>query len=146
MGLIKFKHAFRNEPTFFDDFFAKETFRNPEFNFNKSVPVNIKETDKLFEIEVLAPGLKKENFNLEINQDDLAISYKQQTEKEERDETTKFIRKEFTSYSFERHFTINEKLVDVESLEAKYENGILYISLPKFQREEKKEVKKVEVK
>ncbi|MBK7140330.1 MAG: hypothetical protein IPH74_15500 [Bacteroidetes bacterium] len=51
MGLIKFKHAFRNEPTFFDDFFSRDTFRNPEFNFNKSVPVNIKETDKLFEIE-----------------------------------------------------------------------------------------------
>ncbi len=146
MGLIKFKHAFRNEPTFFDDFFSRDTFRNPEFNFNKSVPVNIKETDKLFEIEVLAPGLKKENFNIEINQDDLAISYVKQTEKEEEDETTKFVRKEFTYNSFERHFTVNEKLVDVENLEAKYEQGILHISLPKFQKEEKKEAKKVAVK
>ncbi|MBK7503734.1 MAG: hypothetical protein IPI52_01085 [Bacteroidetes bacterium] len=84
MGLIKFKHAFRNEPTFFDDFFSRDTFRNPEFNFNKSVPVNIKETDKLFEIEVLAPGLKKENFNIEINQDDLAISYLSKLKKKKR--------------------------------------------------------------
>lgn len=145
MGLIKFKHGYKNDPTFFDDFFARDSFRSPEFYFNRSVPVNIKESDASFEIEVQAPGLKKEDFNIEINQSNLVISFNSVKELEEKNEKEQFIRKEFASKSFERHFTINEKLVDVDNLVAKYENGILYISLPKLKKEEVKETKKVVV-
>jgi HSP20 family protein len=98
-------------------------------NFNTNVPaVNIKETDTSFGIELAAPGKKKEDFNIEIDHNVLTISSEEKTEKEETD--GKYTRKEFSYSSFRRAFTLPET-VNTESINATYENGVLYVALPK---------------
>ncbi len=131
---------------FFDDLLGKDFF---DFNANqlvKSTPsVNIKENEKEFSLEVAAPGLKKEDFKVELNENVLSISAKK-TEATEINEQSKFTRKEFSYSSFKRNFTLDEESVDAENIAAKYENGILHISIPKkVKTEEVKKAKSISI-
>ncbi len=90
--------------------------------------VNIKETNDLYELEVVAPGISKEDFKINIDKNLLTISYDVKEEKNE--QTEKFIKKEFSTQSFNRTFTLDEK-IEAENINAKYENGILKLRLPK---------------
>ena len=97
---------------------------------NKAVaPVNIKETENSFLVELMAPGMKKEDFNIELDNDLLTISTEVKAEKTE-GEDGKFTRKEFSFSSFKRSFTLPETVKDDE-INASYESGILKITLPK---------------
>ena len=91
-------------------------------------PVNILEKSTNYQVDIAAPGFEKADFNIKLEGNTLTIS----TEKKEMDsETTdKMIRKEFSYRSFKRSFTIDEK-IDTEHINAKYENGILKLELPK---------------
>ena len=130
---------------FFDDLFGKDVFDFNPNNFGKStVPsVNVIEDDTKFVLEVAAPGLLKENFKVELEDNLLTISAEQKSENTESDEKAKFTRKEFSYSAFKRSFTLDEETVDAENIEAKYENGILNISIPKKVKTE--EVKKTKV-
>jgi HSP20 family protein len=106
------------------------------------VPVNILESDAAYEIQVVAPGLKKEDFQLAFTGDTLTISFEHNDQKTEGDQR-KWIRREYRSTSFSRSFTV-DRTVDVEKANARYDNGILSLTLPK--REEAKRVsRKIEV-
>ncbi|MCW3121982.1 MAG: Hsp20/alpha crystallin family protein [Flavipsychrobacter sp.] len=94
------------------------------------VPVNIQETDKSYELHVVAAGLKKEDFKLNIDKNILNISFEQKEEKQEQPDQAKWLRNEYRMRSFKRSFTLNDK-VDTSKIAAKYANGILNISLPK---------------
>ncbi len=97
---------------------------------NKMVPpVNIKETDKGFSVALMAAGFKKEDFNIEIDNDLLTISSEIKNEKAEQEEG-KFTRREFNYSSFKRAFTLPES-VNTDNINALYEDGILTIALPK---------------
>lgn len=97
---------------------------------NKMVPpVNIKETDKGFSVALMAPGFKKEDFNIEVDNDLLTISSEIKNEKTEQEEG-KFTRREFGYSSFKRAFTLPES-VNTDDINALYEDGILTIALPK---------------
>lgn len=103
-------------------------------DFVSSQPsVNVIESDKEFRIELAAPGLKKKDFQLNIEKDQLTISVEKK--KEETVESDKFTRREFAFSSFERSFTLSEK-VDKNKIAATYENGILNIIIPKKEIEE----------
>lgn len=136
MKLVKRKNYQPAFNSFFDDFFTRDLFgQEREFPFNSAAPsVNIINNDDSFLIEVAAPGLNKEDFNLEIDNDILSISYEKK--EEEKEETGKYTRREFSFESFKRTFTIPENVVNSEAIEAKYDNGILKLNLPK--REEAK--------
>jgi HSP20 family protein len=96
---------------------------------NLSVPpVNIRETDMTFEVELSAPGKAKEDFNIELDNDMLTISSEQKSENTSED--GKFTRREFSHSSFRRSFTLPETVKEDE-IKASYENGILKITLPK---------------
>lgn len=98
-------------------------------SFNNNIPaVNIKETDTSFGIELAAPGKTKEDFNIEIDHNVLTISSEEKSEKEETQ--GKYTRKEFNYSSFRRAFTLPET-VNTDSINATYENGVLYVALPK---------------
>ena len=132
---------------FFDDFFGKHVF---DFNPNqlvKSTPsVNVKENEKEFSLEVAAPGLQKEDFKVELNENVLSISAEKKTENNETNEQTKFTRKEFSYASFKRSFTLDEDSVDAENIVAKYENGILHVVIPKkVKTEEEKKAKTISI-
>ena len=106
-----------------------------DFWYTSSAPVNIKETDKAYELHLVAPGLKKEDFKINLDQNILTVSFEQ---KEENNEETaeKWIRSEYHFRSFKRSFTLNEK-VNASGITAKYEDGILNVTLPKKETEEK---------
>jgi HSP20 family protein len=98
-------------------------------NTTANVPaVNIKETDTSFGIELAAPGKKKEDFIIEIDHNVLKISSEVKTEKQEIE--GKYTRREFSYSSFGRAFTLPET-INTENCSAKYENGVLYVALPK---------------
>ncbi|RWX02560.1 Hsp20/alpha crystallin family protein [Flavobacterium cerinum] len=96
----------------------------------KTVPqVNIKENEQAFELELVAPGQKKEDFNIEIENELLTISTEAKTEKIEQEEG-KFTRREFRISSFKRAFTLPET-VKADEINAAYKDGILTLTLPK---------------
>ncbi|MEO6722527.1 MAG: Hsp20/alpha crystallin family protein [Ferruginibacter sp.] len=111
-----------------------KTFREDVFSFP---PVNIVEKGDSYQLEVAAPGLEKADFNIQLEGKILTISAAKK--EEAKAETDKVIRKEFSSKTFKRSFTIDEK-IESSSIAAKYENGILKLSLPK--KEEVKAVSK----
>ncbi len=107
---------------------------NEESWTNITAPVNIKETDKEYELHLVAPGLKKEDFKLSVDKNILNISFEQK-EEEAKEEGTKWLRNEYRFRSFKRSFTLNEK-VNASGISAKYNDGILYITLPKKENAE----------
>ena len=94
------------------------------------VPVNIRELDKSFEVEVVAPGLRKQDFQLQFNGDALTISFDHKEENERQGENDRWLRREYRKQSFTRTFTIDES-VDIDKAGARYENGLLHLTLPK---------------
>lgn len=127
MNLIK-RNSNLILPSLLDEIF-KPDWNGGIQNFNTSIPaVNIKESETDFKLELFAPGLKKEDFNIEIDQNTLSVSSEKQTETEENNE--KYSRKEFSFSSFKRTFNLPES-VNFDVIEANYENGILNIRLPK---------------
>ena len=144
MNIIKFQKEnpiFQHFPTLFDDFF-NDGFVNKIATGTSLPAVNIKETDSDFKILVAAPGLKKEDFKINLNENVLTI-YSEKKEEKEEVEKGKFTRREYSFSSFSRSFTL-PGTVQSDAIEAKYENGELILSIPK--KEEIKLEKLIEVK
>ena len=110
-----------------NDFFKPDWFGSLETN-HRIPPVNIQENENDFLLELEIPGLKKEDFNIELDNDVLIISSEVKKGSEEKNEN--YTRKEFTVSSFRRAFTLPET-VDSDEINAAYKAGILKISLPK---------------
>ncbi len=144
MTLVRFQNQL---PDLIDRFFNSEVERwnsNHFSNTNTTLPsVNIKETEDNFEVEVAAPGFDKSDFNIELNNDILTIS-SDKTIDETETENNKVTRREFSYQSFTRSFTLPE-LVEDENISAKYENGILLITIPKKEEAKPKPIKQIEV-
>ncbi|MDA3878802.1 MAG: Hsp20/alpha crystallin family protein [Prolixibacteraceae bacterium] len=91
--------------------------------------VNVKEDDDRFLIEVTAPGMKRDDFNVKIENNMLTISSEKKDEKDESKEG--YTRKEFSFQSFQRSFSLPEWHILTDKISAKYNEGILHIELPK---------------
>ncbi len=126
MNLVKRNHS-NNFPTVMDEFF-KDWVGGSQLQFKQVPPVNVKETEKAFSVELVAPGLKKEDFNIAIEQGTLIISSerKEESSKEEKN----YSRKEFSYTSFSRSFQLPEN-TDENNIDAKYNNGVLQLTIPK---------------
>jgi HSP20 family protein len=117
-------------PSIIDELFKPDWLGGIQ-NFSATLPaVNIKESDIDFAIELAAPGKSKEDFNIEIDHNVLTISSDEKIEKEEKENGSKYTRREFSYTSFRRAFTLPET-VNSENINATYENGILLVALPK---------------
>jgi HSP20 family protein len=92
------------------------------------VPVNIKETGNGYILEVVAPGFEKPDFKVNIDNNVLTISAEKRSQ--EKTESEKQIRKEYSYRSFKRSFTIDDK-IDATAIDASYVNGVLKLNLPK---------------
>jgi len=118
--------------TFVDDLFTElPAFFKNEFNKGEGkgfVPVNVKETEKTYQLEVVAPGFEKTDFTLNLDQNLLTISAEKKEEVNAENE--KQIRREYGFRSFKRSFTLDEK-IDATNIEASYINGVLTLNLPK---------------
>jgi HSP20 family protein len=148
MTLIKkSSNLFPTVPTFFDDFFVKDllgwssTANKPYASYLP--PVNIREDEHGFHVEVAVPGFKKENFKIELENDVLSIST--EVENKTGEVVENYTRREYTLSSFKRTFSLPENLVDAEKVEAKYTDGILAIMLPKKEEAKPKPVKTISI-
>lgn len=112
-----------------DELFFNGAHRQ-EANALYQVPANIFESASAYQLQIVAPGLKKEDFNVAIDKNLLSISFEHKDELNEADKDGKWLRTEFKLRSFKRSFTLNEK-IDTANINAKYENGILTVALPK---------------
>ena len=126
---------------------VNDLFTNFDNNFGQvfdqtaQAPVNIVETKEAYHLEVAAPGRSKDNFTLNVENNSLTIGYEEKKEAETADHKT--IRKEFSSKSFKRTFNLDEK-INTEAIEAKYEDGLLKVVLPK-KEEVKPAVKQISI-
>jgi HSP20 family protein len=102
-------------------------FGDENWSDGSTVPVNIRETEHAYEMQIMAPGLAKEDFKINVDRNVLHVSYDHQEEKET---AGKWLRKEYRLQTFRRSFTLNDK-VNVAGIAAKYSEGILNITLPK---------------
>ncbi|MDB9932506.1 MAG: Hsp20/alpha crystallin family protein [Flavobacteriales bacterium] len=119
-----------------DEVFGSETMDTVKRNLMSQVPLaNINESDVSHTIELAVPGLKKEDIKIELKENRLTISA--DVKKEANKENSKNVRKEFSYHSFKRSFNL-PKLVDIEKIEAKNENGLLTVIIPKKEAEIKK--------
>ncbi len=115
-------------PNVMDEFFKPDWFGGMNTSLATLPKVNIKEGEKDFSLELAIPGFKKEDFNIEIDNDVLTIS--SEVKREEETEKENYTRREFSMSSFKRAFTLPET-VDADSINAVYEGGILKLTLPK---------------
>lgn len=137
-----------NTPALFNDFFRpwNEWFENGSGLFGRglSVPaVNITETKDNYQVSLAVPGLKKDDFKIDVDGNMLTISSEKEETSEEKEK--KFTRKEYNYSSFSRSFTLPDE-VNKEKIEAKYENGVLKLVLPRKEEAKKTTAKQIAVK
>lgn len=118
---------------FFDDIFGRDFFNWENNNFSTTsttLPsVNIKETADKYEVEVAAPGMDKNDFKITLDGNQLTISSVKENEQTTGNE--KYSRREFSYQSFQRSFELPKNVVDEDKIIARYENGLLLLSIPK---------------
>lgn len=141
MSIIKKnRDTFPSLSSVFDDFFNREFYNWGLSNFSSSgatMPaVNIRETAENFEVEVAAPGMDKNDFKIQLDGNTLTISSEKEFKSEKKDEDN-YTRKEFSYQSFQRTIALPKDVVDEDKISARYESGLLRLSIPK--REEAKQ-------
>lgn len=150
MSIVKTNNGRVSEyslPSILDDFFKRDSFNwgSNYANSGTSLPaVNIKETTENFEVEMAAPGMQKKDFKIELDGHTLTISSEKQDGHEQK-EGESFNRREFSYQSFYRTFHLPKNVVDADKINAKYENGILQLSIPKREEAKQKPARLIEI-
>ncbi len=136
---------FRND--LFDDIF--DDFMKPSipqrgglFNQSAVMKTDIKELDKAYQLDVELPGVKKENVSIELKDGALDIKVVQEVNNDEKDEKGRYLRRERFYGSCSRSFYVGED-VKQEDIKAKFDNGVLTITVPKVEAEPKVEQKQL---
>ena len=139
---------FTDVPNLFNDFLNRDMWNwGIENNSatNTTIPaINVKETNENFEVEVAAPGMEKKDFKIELNGNMLAISSEKKNEWEQ-NENERYSRKEFSYQSFQRIFQLPKDVVDENNIQAKYENGLLRLIIPKKEMAKQKPPRMIEI-
>jgi HSP20 family protein len=119
------------------NFFDMDLFENRFSSMGSSMPaVNLSESENSYNVELVAPGYKKEDFKLKVNDDILTISAESKNERSEGGDGRDYSRREYTCSSFTRSFQLPENAKD-DGISAKYNDGILQINIPKTEKESK---------
>jgi len=115
-------------------------------NQSMTVPsTNVKETDNEYIVEMAAPGMKKEDFQVEINNDVLTIKSEKEIVNQDQKEES-YTRREFSYQSFQRSFTLNNRIVDDSKIKANYDKGILRLVIPKKEEARVKPTRQIQIK
>lgn len=142
-------NLFPTVPSLFDDFFTRDWLDSSLANWRVSgatLPaVNVMETNDDFRIEVAAPGMKRDAFRVELDNNVLTISSEREDKNEEKDSDGNYTRREFSYQSFQRSFSLPENKVLRDKISAKYTDGILYITVPKSEEAKVKPAKQIAV-
>jgi len=134
-------------PAIFDDFFGRDLFNWNDSNFSSTsttIPsVNVRETADNFEVEMAAPGMRKEDFRIELDGNTLTISSQKKSEQTSGEGS--YARKEFSYQSFQRSFVLPKDVVNDEGIAARYENGLLLLTIPKKEEAKQKAPRQIEI-
>ena len=136
-------------PSVFNDLFDTEFM--PKANCTAPA-INVKESDKAYTVELAAPGMKKEDFNVHINDEgNLIIKMESKNEKKEEDKNTRYLRREFSYSKFEQTLILPDDVkkedisAKVEHISAKVEHGVLTVELPKLIEEKVKLSRQIDI-
>ncbi len=145
MTLIRTNNRFY--PSVFNQLFNRELvdWSNAGFSSDDSTlpAVNILEDDNRIQIEVAAPGMKKEDFKIDLEHNRLTVSAELSTENSESGE--RYSRKEFSYRSFRRLFNIPVETINGDQIQATYKDGILLVTLPKREELKPKPARAIEI-
>ena len=133
-------------PSIFNDFLNDNWVSVPKFS-GTTPAINVTENEQNYEIEVAAPGMCKEDFNISLSKDgDIVIAMEKKSDNKEEEKDKKYLRREFSYSKYEQCLTLPDN-ADKENISASMNNGILDIKIPKLTEEEKeKETKFIEIK
>ena len=130
-------------PSIVDEFFGRDYMPALDFQTGINMPsVNIVESKDDFRIEVAAPGLDKNDFKINVENNVLNISSEKEESNEDNDE--RYMRREFCYTSFNRSFSLPQT-VESDKVSAKHENGVLTISMPKREEAKVKPARQIEI-
>ncbi len=136
-------------PRFFDDFFSRDLMDWGMQHFSNTgttLPsVNIKENNDGYVVEMAAPGMNKDDFTIELDNDILRISSEKEVENELKGDE-QYSRREFSYQSFQRTFHLPKHVVNDDSIKAEYHNGVLRIDIPKREEAKKRPPRQINVK
>jgi HSP20 family protein len=136
-------------PSLLNDFFTDDWFDSSLANWKSSgttLPaVNVRETNDDFRIEVAAPGMKRDDFKVELDNNVLTISSQREEKGEESKKDGSYTRREFIYQAFQRSFTLPENKVEGDEIAAAYVDGILQITIPKKEEAKVKPAKQIAV-
>ena len=134
-------------PALFNNLFGREflDWNNAGFSAdNTTLPaVNILENADHIQIEVAAPGMKKEDFKVDLDNNRLTVSVEKEEEKNETND--RFARREFCYSSFRRQFNIPVETINGDQIQASYKDGILLLTLPKREELKPKPARAIEI-
>ncbi len=139
-NLIKKSDFF--SPSIFKDFFEDDFFPERFLHRRITPPVNVSEESDKYLVEISVPGISKENIKVKRDGDVLTVSYEQESSDEVKEKN--YRRKEFQKQAFSRSFNLPEN-VKSEEIKSKHEDGILTITLPKKEVEEKPETIDIDI-
>ena len=129
-------------PSVFSDLFDTEFV--PKSNYTAPA-INVKESDKAYTVELAAPGMKKEDFNVHINDEgNLIIKMESKQEKKDEDKNTRYLRREFSYSKFEQTLILPDD-VKKEDIKARVDNGVLTVELPKIIEEKVKLSRQIDI-
>ena len=129
-------------PSVFGDLF--DTDFVPKGNYTAPA-INVKESDKAYTVELAAPGMKKEDFNVHINDEgNLIIKMESKQDHKEEDKNTRYLRREFSYSKFEQTLILPDD-VKKEDIKAHVDNGVLTVELPKVVEEKVKLSRQIEI-
>jgi len=139
---------FPSLPSLIEDFFSRDWADSTLANrtYSATLPaVNINENNDAYVIEVAAPGMKRDEFNVELDNNVLTISSQREEKQEQHDDSGRYTRREFNYHSFQRSFTLPENKVEGEKIAARYADGILHITVPKRDEAKVKPIKQIAI-
>lgn len=129
-------------PAVFNDLFNADYL--PKVNATAPA-INVKESDKAYIVELAAPGMKKEDFNVHINDEgNLVVKMESKSEKKDEDKTTRYLRREFSYSKFEQTLILPDD-VKKDAISARVEHGVLTVELPKVVEEKVKVSRQIEI-
>ncbi|MFL5740990.1 MAG: Hsp20/alpha crystallin family protein [Flavisolibacter sp.] len=145
MSIIRRNDLFPAMYSLFDDMLTRDLWGSNNSSTNTTIPaVNLRETNDNFVVEMAAPGMSREDFKVELDGNMLTISSEKNEEREQKD-GERFTKKEFSYQSFQRSFQLHKEVVDADKIEAKYENGVLHLVIPKKEEVKQKPPKTIQI-
>jgi HSP20 family protein len=143
------RNLFPTIPSFFEEMLGKDWLNWPSASNTGSAgsmpAVNVRETNEAYELEVAAPGMNKQDFKVELDNNLLIISAEKENKQEDQDNKGNYSRREFSYQSFVRTFNLPEQMVQGDKIAASYKDGVLLVSIPKTDVGKVKQVKQIKI-